>query len=165
MYRLGMSTDYPSDQETTDDSSLCTESTTSTMESFSEVQGQLTNLTGLMELLMNQTNAMEAHMKTMERPLHGLALDQLGDIPHLAASPFRKQLFKYKRALPGIDTSHRYSFATICGHFRDYIFANKLVDTEGLITADATLATVFEIQVGAQMNYIGMMRYLRAALH
>ncbi len=161
-----MSEYYPSDDDSTGDSgSLYTESTTSTMESFSDVQGQLTNLTGLMELLMNQTNAMEAHMKTMQRPLEGIALDQLGDIPHLAASPFRKQLFAYKRALPGIDTSQRYSFSTICGHFRDYVFANKLVDADGQITADDILASVFEIQVGTQMNFIGMMRYLRTALH
>jgi hypothetical protein len=156
-----MSECYPSDEDTADGSSLCTETTTSTMESFSEIQGQLSALTGLMEVLMTQTNEMESQMKTMQRPLEGLALDQLGDIPHLAASPFRKQMFAYKRALPGIDVSQRYSFETICAHFRAYMFGQNLVDADGQITADAHLANVFEIQVGTKLNFMEMLGRLR----
>jgi hypothetical protein len=131
------------------------------MESFSGIQGQLTSLSGLMEVLMNQTTAMETQMKTMQRPFEGLALDQLGDIPHLAASPFRKQMFAYKRAPPDVDAKHRYSFETICGHFRAYIFGNNLVDADGAITADETLATLLEIQVGAKLNFMEMLGRLR----
>jgi hypothetical protein len=39
------------------------------------------------------------------------------------------------------------------------------VDAGGIITADQSLADLFEIQTGSQMNYIAMMRHLRAALH
>jgi len=155
-----MSEYYP-DDESADDSSLYTETTTSTMESFSEIQGQLSALSGLMETLMNQTTAMESQMKSMQRPLEGLALDQLGDIPHLAASPFRKQMFVYKCAPPGVDVKQRYSFETICGHFRTYIFGHNLVDANGVITADKTLATLLEIQVGAKLNFMEMCGRMR----
>jgi hypothetical protein len=158
-----MSEYYPSDEEATDDgsSSLCTESTTSTMESFSEIKGQLTTLSGLMEVLMNQTTTMESQMKTMQRPFEGMALNQLGDIPHLAASPFRKQTFAYKRALPGVDPAKRYSFETICGHFRAYIFGNNLVDAEGNIVADAILAELLEIQSNTKLNFMELLGRLR----
>ena len=161
---IGMSEYYPSDDDSTGDS-LCTESTTSSMESFSEIQGQLTTLTGLMEMLMDQTTAMESQMKTMQRPLEGIALDQLGDIPHLAASPFRKQMFAYKRALPGIDITRRYSFQDICSHLRSHIFSKELADTQGIITVDDTLAALLEIQVGHKMNFIEMLHYLRRAVY
>lgn len=154
---------YQSDNE--DSCSLCTESTTSTMESFSTVAGQLKTLSGLMEILMDQTNDFESQMKNMQRPMEGIVLNQLGDIPQLAASPFRKQLFAFKHVLPGIDASRRYSFTDICTHFRTYVFEQNLVDTEGMITVNSTLASMFEIANGTQLNYIAMMRHLRAALY
>lgn len=156
-----MSECYPSDEDCVDGSSLCTETTTSTMESFSEIQGQLTALTGLMDVLMTQTNEMESQMKSMQRPLEGLALDQLGDIPHLAASPFRKQLFAYKRAPPNVDQSKRYSFETICGHFRTYIFGHNLVDADGIIKIDETLAGLLEMTVDTKMNFMELLGRLR----
>ncbi len=101
-------------------------------------------------------------MKTLHRPLESLHLDQLGDVPFLANSPFRHQTFAVKPpGIPGINLERRYAFSAICSVLRNYCIALGANSATHEIELPELLQNLFGLTKG---SYLDMLMNLRRVI-
>jgi hypothetical protein len=137
---------------------------TSKLMNLFELECDLEEMTKTIEDLANHFNHIDDHMKTVEKPIIELALEQFRDPNFLAASPFRHQTFTVKPpGLPGIDLSKRYPYKDVVQAVRNYIFAEKLVTPTGAIRVNQPLASLFEIPEG-ETTFLRLLVRLRKVL-
>ena len=133
-------------------------------EGIQDIEEQLTALANVIETLIPELDTLEAELKALERPIEQIALQQLGDIPYLSTSPFRKATFRFRApGLPGVDSTRRYSFEDICGLLRNYIFQANLIAEDETITLNDQLKLLFGIKE-LTSTYIELIRHLRNVL-
>ena len=129
-----------------------------------EMECDLEEMTETMESLHNHLNHIDAHMKTVEKPIIELALEQFREPSFLAASPFRHQTFAVKPpGLPNIDLDKRYPYKDIVQAVRNYVFAEKLVSSTGAISVNKPLSLLFEIPEG-ETTFLKLLVRLRKVL-
>jgi len=123
-----------------------TTSKTAKLMNLFEMECDLEEMTETIESLVNNLSHIDTHMKTIEKPIIELALEQFRDPAFLESSPFRHQTFAVKPpGLPNIDLTKRYPYKDIVSAVKNYIFAEKLVSPEGAIRVNKPLSLLFEI--------------------
>lgn len=128
-------------------------------DSFSSVQADLERMSAIINELNIGVHDLEAHMTTLHRPMESLHLDQLGDVPFLASSPFRHQTFAVKPpGIPGIDLERRYAFHTICAALRNYCIALGANSATHDIELPKLLQNLFGITNGSYMDMLMNLR-------
>jgi len=131
---------------------------------FEEVDYTLEEMTDTIALLNEQINTIEEHLKSMERPIAELTLEQFGELPFLETSPFRNQTFAVKPpGLPSIDNTKRYAYKDILKMLRKYLFNNRLVNPDGTVCVNRLLSKLFEIPEGTT-TYLKLLAGLRHVL-
>ena len=136
----------------------------SDVDSFASVEMNIESLKFRICELYGETEELESHLLTMEKPLTNLKIDQLGQLPFLEASPFRHATFQVKKHLPGVDSNKRYPFHVICEKVRDYLIEKKAYDNDGQIILNKQLANLFEVEEG-KIGYISLLGKLRSVLY
>lgn len=131
---------------------------------IAEVEADLEQLTTTIELLCNEIANIEEHLKTMERPVANIALEQFGDIMFLESSPFRNHTFAIKPpGFASIDITKRYAYKDIVKTLREYLFYANLVQADGTIKVTRTLGKLFEIKE-TETTFLTLLRHLRYVL-
>jgi len=149
---------------TTDTNTTGTTNRTAKLMNLFEIECDLEEMTETMELLNNHLTHIDAHMKTVEKPIIELALEQFRDPNFLASSPFRSQTFAVKPpGLPNIDLGKRYPYKDIVSAVRNYVFAEKLVTPEGAIRVNRPISLLFEIPEG-ETTFLRLLVRLRKVL-
>jgi hypothetical protein len=149
---------------TTDTNTTGTTNRTAKLMNLFEMECDLEEMTETMESLVNHLSHIDTHMKTVEKPIIELALEQFRDPNFLASSPFRNQTFAVKPpGLPNIDLSKRYPYKDIIQAVRNYIFAEKLVTPAGAICINRPLSLLFEIPEG-ETTFLRLLVRLRKVL-
>ena len=129
------------------DSEYETDSSGSDVDSFSSLQGDLERMSEMVKLMTTNIHELESAMVQMHRPIEGLHLNQLGEVPFLASSPFRHQRFAVKPpGFPGIDLETRYPFHVICAHLRTYLISSNAVSDDGTIKLTKPLQKLFGVK-------------------
>jgi hypothetical protein len=141
-----------------------TTSKTAKLMNLFELECDLEEMTETIESLNSHLNHIDNHMKTIEKPIVELALEQFRDPAFLAASPFRHQTFAVKPpGLPNIDLTKRYPYKDIVSAVRNYVFAEKLVTPTGAINVNKPLSLLFEIPEG-ETTFLKLLVRLRKVL-
>jgi hypothetical protein len=131
---------------------------------FEEVDYTLETMTDTIAILNEQINAIEEHLKSMERPIAELALEQFDELGFLETSPFRHQTFALKPpGLPSIDITKRYAYKDILNALRNYLFNNRLVNPDGTVRMNPLLSKLFEIPESTT-TYLKLLAGLRKVL-
>lgn len=145
-----------------DDSSYADSDASS--DSFGSLQKHLGKMANIIESICGETAELEARLETLQRPIENLAIEQFGDAPFHASSPFRKNTFVVKPpGFPGIDLTKRYSFESILATLRAYIDKIDAVDADGNITLNKQLQKLFGTQK-TSVSYIELIGCLRNVL-
>ena len=164
--------DADSDGESSTDSTNSTAATdvtgttnqTSKLMNLFELECDLEEMTKTIEYLYNTFDHIDDHIKTVEKPIVELALEQFRDPNFLASSPFRHQTFAVKPpGLPSIDLNKRYPYKDIVQAVRNYVFAEKLVTPTGAICVNKPLSILFEIPEG-ETTFLRLLVRLRKVL-
>lgn len=140
-----------------------TMSSTST-DSFSSIQGHLETMGDVIDTCNQEIVELERQLELLQRPVEALELNQLGDVPFLSSSPFRKEAFLVKPpGLPGIDLTKRYPFQDICTMLRNHLFETGAVGKDGTITLTKQLQTLLDIQEPTT-TFLIVLKHLRNVL-
>ena len=149
---------------TTASNTTGTTNQTSKLLNLFELECDLEEMTETIESLTKHFNHIDDHMKTIEKPIIELALEQFRDPNFLESSPFRNETFAVKPpGLPNIDLTKRYPYKDIVQAVRNYIFAEKLVSPTGAIRVNRPLSTLFEIPEG-ETTFLRLLVRLRKVL-
>uniref|UniRef100_A0A6C0LL15 Uncharacterized protein n=1 Tax=viral metagenome TaxID=1070528 RepID=A0A6C0LL15_9ZZZZ len=149
---------------TTASNTTGTTNQTSKLLNLFELECDLEEMTETMESLTKHFNHIDDHMKTIEKPIIELALEQFRDPNFLESSPFRNETFAVKPpGLPNIDLTKRYPYKDIVQAVRNYIFAEKLVSPTGAISVNRPLSLLFEIPEG-ETTFLKLLVRLRKVL-
>jgi hypothetical protein len=149
---------------TTASNTTGTTNQTSKLLNLFELECDLEEMTETIESLTKHFNHIDDHMKTIEKPIIELALEQFRDPNFLESSPFRNETFAVKPpGLPNIDLTKRYPYKDIVQAVRNYIFAEKLVSPTGAIRVNRPLSTLFEIPEG-ETTFLKLLVRLRKVL-
>ena len=149
---------------TTASNTTGTTNQTSKLLNLFELECDLEEMTETIESLTNHFNHIDDHMKTIEKPIIELALEQFRDPNFLESSTFRNESFAVKPpGLPNIDLTKRYPYKDIVQAVRNYIFAEKLVSPTGAIHVNRPLSTLFEIPEG-ETTFLKLLVRLRKVL-
>jgi hypothetical protein len=149
---------------TTASNTTGTTNQTSKLLNLFELECDLEEMTETIESLTKHFNHIDDHMKTIEKPIIELALEQFRDPNFLESSPFRNETFAVKPpGLPNIDLTKRYPYKDIVKAVRNYIFAEKLVTPEGAICVNRPLSLLFEIPEG-ETTFLRLLVRLRKVL-
>ena len=147
-----------------DSSNSDTEDGHSSDESFSTIQESLEQISDLVELFTKQIDVAEKQMLELQPAVEDTHLSQLQGPPFLETSPFRHQMFLVKApGFPGIDLQKRYAFKTICETMRNYLFDEKLVTDDGMVTLTRPLKALLGIKKPT-VSYVELMGALRAVI-
>ena len=149
---------------TTASNTTGTTNQTSKLLNLFELECDLEEMTETIESLTKHFNHIDDHMKTIEKPIIELALEQFRDPNFLESSPFRNETFAVKPpGLPNIDLTKRYPYKDIVQAVRNYIFAEKLVSPTGAIRVNRPLSILFEIPEG-ETTFLKLLVRLRKVL-
>jgi hypothetical protein len=149
---------------TTASNTTGTTNQTSKLLNLFELECDLEEMTETIESLTKHFNHIDDHMKTIEKPIIELALEQFRDPNFLESSPFRNETFAVKPpGLPNIDLTKRYPYKDIVQAVRNYIFAEKLVSPTGAISVNRPLSLLFEIPEG-ETTFLKLLVRLRKVL-
>jgi len=149
---------------TTASNTTGTTNQTSKLLNLFELECDLEEMTETIESLTKHFNHIDDHMKTIEKPIIELALEQFRDPNFLESSTFRNETFAVKPpGLPNIDLTKRYPYKDIVKAVRNYIFAEKLVTPEGAICVNRPLSLLFEIPEG-ETTFLRLLVRLRKVL-
>jgi len=149
---------------TTASNTTGTTNQTSKLLNLFELECDLEEMTETIESLTKHFNHIDDHMKTIEKPIIELALEQFREPNFLESSPFRNETFAVKPpGLPNIDLTKRYPYKDIVKAVRNYIFAEKLVSPTGAIRVNQPLSTLFEIPEG-ETTFLKLLVRLRKVL-
>ena len=136
----------------------------SDVDSFGTVEQNIQALSHLITELYGEAEELEEHLTTIQKPLEGLQVAQLGQLPFLEASPFRHATFKVKPpGIPGLDLNKRYPFHTICAFLRNYLISNGAVLPNGRVKLNAQLQALFGVKEST-IGYITLLGALRNIL-
>lgn len=136
----------------------------SDVDSFGTVEMNITNLGHLIADLYGRAEELEEHLLTLQKPLEGTQVAQLGQLPFLEASPFRHATFKVKPpGFPGADLEHRYAFHEVCALLRSHLVATGSVNADGTVRLSTTLKTLFEVEEPV-IGYVSLLGRLRKIL-
>ena len=140
---IDMSDCSGSSSENADDeySTSCSDETT-----YSDMEENLNGILDMLTCLRDGLKDMNSHVKTLEEPMMDVLLEQMTDPNHLETSPFRKATFRLATALPTLSIERRYPYKDIVEKLRHYIFREGLVNSDGHISLNQTLRTLFEFQ-------------------
>jgi hypothetical protein len=121
----------------------------------------LESMRELMCAMLEETEELEARLLTLQRPIEALALEQLGDVPFLQASPFRHQAFRLKvDGIPGFEAGRRYPYHELVGVLRAHLIETGAMDSEGV----ATLAKPLQRLLGVEeerLSFVKILGHLR----
>jgi hypothetical protein len=149
---------------TTASNTTGTTNQTSKLLNLFELECDLEEMTETIESLTKHFNHIDDHIKTIEKPIIELALEQFRDPNFLESSPFRNETFAVKPpGLPNIDLTKRYPYKDIVQAVRNYIFAEKLVSPTGAISVNRPLSLLFEIPEG-ETTFLKLLVRLRKVL-
>jgi hypothetical protein len=149
---------------TTASNTTGTTNQTSKLLNLFELECDLEEMTETIESLTKHFNHIDDHMKTIEKPIIELALEQFREPNFLESSPFRNETFAVKPpGLPNIDLTKRYPYKDIVQAVRNYIFAEKLVSPTGAISVNRPLSLLFEIPEG-ETTFLKLLVRLRKVL-
>jgi hypothetical protein len=153
-----------STRSTTSSNTTGTTSKTAKLMNLFELECDLEEMTNTIENLYNTFDHIDDNMKTVEKPIIELALEQFSEPNFLASSPFRKQTFAVKPpGLPSIDLNKRYAYKDIVSAVRNYVFAEKLVTGTGAIRVNRHLSLLFEIPE-SETTFLKLLVRLRKVL-
>lgn len=129
------------------------------------LQEHLESMRELMHAMLEETEELEARLLTLQRPIEDLALEQLGDVPFLQASPFRHQTFLLKvDGIPGFTAGQRYPYHELVSVLRAHLIETGAMDAEGV----ATLAKPLQRLLGVEeerLSFLQILGHLRKILH
>ena len=154
------STDNFADDEGSSYTSEYTEDT-----SYSEIAENVHAMVGLLNVLHDEMETMNTHLKTLETPVTHLMIEQFTDVKCLESSPFRTATFRLanQKPFPGLSPDTRYPYKDIVAVVRNYIFNEKLVNPNGTIRTNCVLRTLFELQ-DDETTFPTLLRHLRKVL-
>jgi hypothetical protein len=136
----------------------------SDVDSFGTVEMNIEALNHMISELYGQAEELEEHLLTIQKPIEGTQLCQLGQLPFLEASPFRHATFKVKPpGFPGADLERRYPFHEICALLRSHLVASGAVQPDGTVMLSKQLQALFEVEEST-IGYIALLGRLRAIL-
>jgi hypothetical protein len=136
----------------------------SDVDSFGTVEMNIAALNHLISDLYGQAEELEEHLLTVQKPLEGTQVKQLGQLPFLEASPFRHATFKVRPpGFPGADLERRYAFHEICALLRTHLVASGAVQPNGSVRLNPQLQALFEVEKPA-IGYIALLGRLRCIL-
>jgi hypothetical protein len=136
----------------------------SDVDSFTTLQNDLEMMSEMIHVLDREIREVEEAISDLHRPVEGLHLDQLGAVPFLANSPFRHSEFAVQPpGFPGVDLEKRYSFETICGMLRSYLFSTGAVQPDGTITLNKQLMKLFHTR-RETTTFMELLLHLRKVL-
>lgn len=134
---------------------------------FEELEKGLQETCSLIESMLNEVEALEKRLLTIQRPLQNLHIEQLGELEFLSKSPFRQAEFKFSKpevaALAELDPKKRHPFQKISECLRNAILAQNCVDEHGLITLPKAMQKMFETK-DSHITFPGLLGYLRSVL-
>jgi len=140
------------------------ESEISDVDSFGTVEMNINALSHLISELYGQAEELEEHLLTIQKPLEGTQIKQLGQLPFLEASPFRHATFKVKPpGFPGADLNRRYPFHEICTLLRNHLVASGAILADGTVCLSPPLQTLFEVEEST-IGYIALLGRLKKIL-
>jgi hypothetical protein len=142
------------------------ESIISDVDSFNSIEENIQALSHLITEIYGEAEELEEHLVDIQKPLMGLQMAQLGQLPFLEASPFRHATFKIKDDLNGIlglDTHKRYPFHSICTLIRNHLISSGAVLPNGQIKLNHQLQNLFGIKESI-VGYITLIGALRNVL-
>ena len=138
-----------------------TESTVSATDSLESVLHDIHILNHHITELYGLAEDLEEHLHTLRPPVENLELAQLGQLPFLAASPFRHATFAIRPpGFPGVDLSRRYPFHEICRILRTYLVSTGAVQPDGSVALTPQLKSLFEVEENT-IGYIALLGHLR----
>lgn len=152
------STDNFADDEGSSYTSDYTEDT-----SYSEIADNVHAMVGLLNVLHDEMETMNTHLKTLETPVTHIMIEQFTDVKCLESSPFRTSTFRLAKPFPGLPPDVRYPYKEIVAVFRNYIFNEKLVNPNGTIRTNRVLRILFELQ-DDETTFPILLRHLRKVL-
>lgn len=136
----------------------------SDVDSFGTVEMNIAALNHLISDLYGQAEELEEHLLTVQKPLEGTQVKQLGQLPFLEASPFRHATFKVKPpGFPGADLDRRYAFHEICTLLRTHLVASGAAQPDGSVRLNTKLQELFEVEESV-IGYITLLGHLRRVL-
>lgn len=136
----------------------------SDVDSFSTVEQNIQALRHLVVELYGEAEELEEQLLHIQKPLEGLEISQLGQLPFLCASPFRHASFKIKPpGFQGIELGKRYPFHIICTMLRTYLISSGAVLPNGYIQLNKQLQILFGIKESV-VGYITLLGALRNIL-
>lgn len=151
--------------EDTSDDDYVTESDETDEDYDYEIDTELETLRKLIQSIDSSIETLETQMISIQRPIEGLHIDQLGDIPFLQTSPFRQTALKFKHDLPGgLTASKRYTFAEICETLRNYMYEHNMVQSDGTIHLTPAFMSLFGIKTPI-VTYMGLLRHLHTVVY
>ena len=140
------------------------ESELSDVDSFGTVEMNIAALNHLITDLYGQAEGLEEHLLTVQKPLEGTQVKQLGQLPFLEASPFRHATFKVRPpGFPGADLERRYAFHEICALLRGHLVASGAVGADGSVRLNRQLQALFGVEEPV-IGYIALLGRLRSIL-
>ena len=94
-----------------------------------------------------------------------LMIEQFGNVQCLESSTFRTATFRLanQKTFPGLSSDVRYPYKDIVTIVRNYIFNEKLVNTNGTIRTNRMLRALFELQ-DDETTFPILLRHLRKVL-
>ena len=133
----------------------------SDVDSFATVEMNISELNHLICEMYGQAEELEEHLATLHVPLEGTQISQFGQLPFLAATPFRHATFKIKPpGFPGVDVERRYPFHEICAILRNYLVSSGSVLPNGDVRLSEQLQTLFGTQESV-IGYVSLLGLLR----
>lgn len=136
----------------------------SDVDSFASLEEEINIMSHYISDLYSHAEELEEHLSQLHKPIENLELKQLGDAPFLKSSPFRHATFAVKPpGFPGADLTKRYSFSEICQILRSYLFASNLIQSDGTVTLNEPLKTLFDTQE-PHVQYIELLGKLKNVL-
>lgn len=136
----------------------------SDVDSFGTVEQNIQTLTHLITELYGEAEELEEQLTHIQKPLEGLQVAQLGQLPFLEASPFRHAAFKVKPpGFPGVDLDKRYTFHAICTMLRGYLISTDSFTPTGQVKLNKQLQALFGIKEPV-VGYVTLLGALRNVL-
>ena len=133
----------------------------SDVDSFATIEMNISELNHMICEMYGQAEELEEHLATLHVPLEGLHVSQFGQLPFLAATPFRHATFKIKPpGFPGVDLERRFPFHEICSILRNYLVSTGAVLPDGTVRLSAQLQTLFETQE-TTLGFVSLLGMLR----
>lgn len=129
------------------------------------LQEHMESMRELMHAMLQETEELEARLLTLQRPIEALALEQLGDVPFLQASPFRHQTFLLKvDGIPGFVAGRRYPYHELVAMLRTHLIEMGALDAEGVATLAKPLQRLLDVEE-ERMSFVNILGRLRNILH